>query len=149
MNACRAQAAGTFSFAVDAPVEAVFELVTPEGERRWAPAWNPLYLNATAQEAGTVFETHDHGQHRVWLVDTFDTQRHRIRYIVFHAKNTLTTIDVAVDAKTEHSSSVSVTYRRVSLDPDRDAAVRSFEVKLQHMGEEWAQAFAAAVQARQ
>ena len=148
MSAFRAEALGTFSFSVETAADAVFELVTPEGERRWDHSWDPRYLNTAAQKAGTVFETHDHGRYRVWLIDSLDVQRHRVRYVVVQPETTLTTIDVAVDAKGENSSSVSVTYHRVSLSPSHDSAVRDFQGELPHMADEWAQAFAAALRAR-
>ncbi len=42
---------------------------TPEGERVWVPAWNPVYPAGEASESsGTVFTTDAHGVETIWVV---------------------------------------------------------------------------------
>ena len=138
----RAQADGSFSFYADAPANETFALVTPEGERRWDPDFHPRYFTKEMAAAGTVFDTTEDGKYHVWLLDSIDSQRHRIRYVAIMPGHVLTTIEVAVTPVSDRRSSVTVGYHRVSLSAGDDASVRSFTGHLQHLRIEWAQAFA-------
>ncbi len=49
-------------------VDAIW-LFTPEGERGWAPGWNPRYVAGEPSEApGTVFTTTAHNSETVWVI---------------------------------------------------------------------------------
>jgi hypothetical protein len=52
-----------------APAAAV-HYFTPEGERRWAPGWDPVYAAGLPAEPapGLVFETGAHGARTTWVV---------------------------------------------------------------------------------
>ena len=51
------------------PAEA-FRLFTPRGEQDWAHGWHPHFPAPVTDDTdpGTVFETHAHDQHTIWLV---------------------------------------------------------------------------------
>ena len=52
------------------PPERALRYFTPEGERAWAPGWDPAYPAAPEDDTavGTVFVTHDHGHDTLWVV---------------------------------------------------------------------------------
>lgn len=141
----RAEASGSFSFSISAAGDAAFELVTPEGERRWDPAWNPRYLNSSK----SLFETDEHDMRRVWLVDSLDRKLRRIRYVTIWPGHTLTTIDIAVSDEADRMSKVVVTYHRVSLTASQDDGVLHFQRHLRDQASEWQKAFERALKGRQ
>jgi hypothetical protein len=55
---------------VDLPPGEAFRLFTPRGEQDWVHGWHPRFPAPAPDDAepGTVFETHTHGQHTIWLV---------------------------------------------------------------------------------
>jgi hypothetical protein len=141
----RAQSNASFSFYAGAAANATFALVTPEGERRWDPDFHPRYFTKTTAEAGTVFDTTEAGKYHVWLLDSIDARHHRVRYIAILPGHVLTTIDVAVTPVAAGRSSVTVTYHRVSLSARDDEDVRHFPIHVQHLRQQWEQAFAKAL----
>src|SRR3954465_13321862 len=51
----RVQLTGTFT--LHAPIDRVMPLFTAEGERAWAPGWEPSYADSEVHEAGQVWTT--------------------------------------------------------------------------------------------
>src|SRR3954469_20701546 len=51
----RAQLTGTFM--LSAPIDRVMPLFTAEGERAWAPGWEPSYADSDLHEVGQVWTT--------------------------------------------------------------------------------------------
>ncbi len=65
---------------LDAPRSQVFPLFTAEGERGWAPGWNPEVLSGAA-ERGSAFRTkHENGQETIWVVTEYKPQEGRVSY---------------------------------------------------------------------
>ena len=67
------------------PLEHVFPMFQPEGEKSWTTSWDPQYVwpqDGQPQE-GLVF-THDngHGGESIWTMTRFDLENHRIEYTV-------------------------------------------------------------------
>lgn len=62
---------GQFELALPAS-EAIW-LFTPEGERKWAPGWSPVYPAGDPSEApGTVFVTDAHDTETIWVIIEID-----------------------------------------------------------------------------
>jgi hypothetical protein len=118
--------------------------VTPEGERRWAPGWDPHYLTASKLQPHTIFETGGPHHSRIWIVDSVDAPAGHIRYVVFHPDKEVTTIDVTVRAENRQSR-VSVTYSIVSLSAQSDPHVRTSVPDAAALGEHWRNAFEGAL----
>ena len=66
---------------VGLPPGAAFRLFTPRGEQDWVQGWQPRFPAPAPDDAkpGTVFETHAHGRHTIWLVTSREPGR-RISY---------------------------------------------------------------------
>ena len=140
----RASVQYSFSFLADAPRNRVFELVTPEGERRWAPGWDPRYLTASKLEFHTVFETGGAHHRRIWIIDSVDVSSGHIRYVALQPDTQVATIDVTVRAEKQQSR-VSVNYAIVSLSAQNDPRVRDSAPDTAALGEHWRAAFEAAL----
>lgn len=74
----------TASFVVTRPVEEVFPLFSPEGERLWVPDWEYENLMGTTElSEGYVFLTanHDHASGQaVWIVKRYDPSAHKVEF---------------------------------------------------------------------
>jgi hypothetical protein len=62
------------------PPERALRYFAPEGERTWAPGWDPKYPAAPDDDTalGTVFVTRAHGHDTVWVV--VDSSPRSMRY---------------------------------------------------------------------
>ena len=70
------------SFHIDASLDRVFPMFTPEVERSWAHGWNPEYVfpadGRTTQ--GMVFRT-EHNGPKTWVMTVYDPADHRVAYV--------------------------------------------------------------------
>ena len=67
----RQVATGTFELAM--PAAEAIDYFTPEGERSWAPGWDPYYPDGEASETpGTVFTTDAGHGVTVWVIQEID-----------------------------------------------------------------------------
>ncbi len=114
---------------VGLPPARAFRLFTPEGERDWAPGWDPRYPVPAPDdtEPGTVFETSAHGQRTVWLVLDRQPGRH-ISYARVAPGDRAGTVTVVLDAAGPHgqSSEVEVTYDLTALSEAAAHHLREF-----------------------
>lgn len=141
----RACARYSFHFSIDAPAPRVFELVTPEGERQWAPGWNPRYLTPSKLTERTVFETGGAHHPRIWIIDALDAGKGHIRYVALKPNEEVATIDVSATSESGKTR-VAVSYSIVSLDAAHDASVRDSVPDPAALGEHWREAFESALQ---
>jgi hypothetical protein len=68
------------SFRLEAPLIRVLPLFTAEGERSWAPGWEPVILSG-AVERGSAFATRSHdGVETTWIVADYRPAEGRVSY---------------------------------------------------------------------
>ena len=104
----------TGSFHIEASIDLVFPLFTPEGEKAWAAGWNPQYVfpadGRTTQ--GMVFRT-QHSGPKTWLMTLYDPAHHRAEYANFSSD---LVIQVSVNCRSEGKSTVAeVSYVHTAL----------------------------------
>src|SRR5262249_46266021 len=98
MNADRSERTAELRFRH--PVDAVFEMFPPQGERAWAEGWDPMPIHPP-DETGVrdaVFSTEHGGAHAVWFVLELDRTRHVVQYLNVVAGTRITRVDVACEA---------------------------------------------------
>ena len=118
-----APASQTGSFHLDAPPARVFPLFTAEGERAWAPGWEPELLSG-AVERGSVFRTHAHGRETVWVVTDYRVDARRVSYARLAGGVNMGLVDVRCDADGD-GTRVTVRYTLTPLSDDGAAGVRT------------------------
>ncbi|MFD0537579.1 hypothetical protein ACFQY7_31315 [Actinomadura luteofluorescens] len=98
MTGARHRLTGRLTVAL--PPGEAFHLFTAQGERRWAPRWEPSFPAPAADDAepGTVFQTpdHDHGRTTTWIVVDAAPGR-RIRYARVTPGVSAGTVSVVLD----------------------------------------------------
>ncbi|MEV0661230.1 hypothetical protein ACIBI3_09275 [Actinomadura luteofluorescens] len=118
----------TGGLTVALPPGEAFHLFTAQGERRWAPHWEPSFPAPAADDAapGTVFQTpdHDHGQTTTWIVVDAIPGR-RIRYARVTPGVSAGTVSVVLDEAGDHSR-VTVSYELTALSSDGAVHLRRF-----------------------
>lgn len=108
-----------------APPDAVFPLFTPEGERRWAPGWDPRWLHASDVEG--VFTTNNGGEDTVWMVLELDARARRAKYLRMTPGSRVGVVEVACVAAEGVETIVRVTYRMTSLTEDGESKLAAFD----------------------
>lgn len=103
--------------------EAVLGWFSPEGERRWAPGWEPEYLHPPegAPRAGLVFRTRAGGEPTLWLLLRYDTTACEAEYVRVAPDSRMGTVSVSCTADGEDHTEVRVTYRLTGLSASGNA----------------------------
>jgi hypothetical protein len=127
------------SFHLDAPRSRVFPLFTAEGERAWAPGWNPEILSG-AEERGSAFRTkHEDGQETVWVVTEYKPQDGRVSYARAALWSNIGLVDVVCTDSPTGGTDVSVRYTLTALSEPGRTFVNHFLASEHYsqMIEEW------------
>ena len=96
------------SFRLEAPLARVFPLFTAEGERSWAPGWEPLMLSG-AVERGSAFSTRAHsGIETTWIVADYRPAEGKVSYARLAQGSNIGLVDVTC---TEEGGGTIVTVR--------------------------------------
>ena len=135
------------SFHLHAPRVQVFPLFTAQGERAWAPGWNPEILSG-AEERGSGFRTqNEHGQETIWIVTEYNPLEGQVSYARAALGSNIGLVDVACTGSAAGGTDVSVRYTLTALSETGRVFVSKF-LETQHyskMIDEWRAATAAAL----
>jgi hypothetical protein len=137
------------SFHLDAPRARVFPLFTAQGEREWAPGWDPKVLSG-AEQRGSAFQTRNHeGRETIWIVIDYRPSEGRASYARLAQGSNIGLVDVICTEPPAGGTDVSVAYTLTPLDEDAEHFVRHFlePDTYARMIEEW-RAFTSAALAR-
>jgi hypothetical protein len=135
------------SFRLDAPLERVFALFTAEGERSWAPGWEPTILSG-AVERGSAFVTRNaSGIQTTWIVADYRPAEGRVSYARLAQGSNIGLVDVTCAAAEGGGTVVSVRYTLTGVSEQGRAFVREFlePTHYARMIDEWRVATAAAL----
>ena len=131
-----------FRFTANAAWEQVAPLFGANGERKWSPDWNPLFLypQPAHDQAGMVFKVM-HGQHEAtWVNTAFDLAAGHIQYTYILADAMATLIDIHLTRKGAQKTEVAVVYERTALIPEANEHVQHFARGDQKAEKEWEEA---------
>jgi hypothetical protein len=119
--------AHTGTFGLPLPVEEALPLFTAEGERRWVPGWEPVYLFPAipSNEAGTVFRTGHGGDDTIWIVLKYDPASGTAEYARVTPATRAGTVEVRCVPTGAHSTRVQVSYSLTALTPAGNTTLES------------------------
>ena len=135
------------SFRLDAPLARVFPLFTAEGERGWAPGWEPVILSG-AEERGSAFVTRGHaGIETTWIVADYRPADGRVSYARLAQGSNIGLVDVVCTPADDGGTVVSVRYTLTGVSEQGRAFVREFlePTHYARMIDEWRVATSAAL----
>lgn len=136
-DSTRAHTEERFSFVANAPMNRVAPLFGAEGERVWAPDWDPqfVYPVPAADQEGMVFTVANGRRKSVWVNTEFDARNGRIQYAYVIPDSMVTLITLRLTPE-GNQTRVEVKYERTSLSPEADEHVR--QTAQQHnKGADW------------
>jgi len=112
-------------FAVAGPVDHVFELFSPLGEKLWVPGWNPELLHppGASWARGLIFRTQEERGEAVWVVTALDREAHEVEYHRVEAGRYVARISVACMAGADGQTQVATSYVLVGLSPEGNADI--------------------------
>ena len=141
MSAFRGERAlRSHSFDLPMPLSAAFPLFEPEGERAWAPGWDPTYVYPAdgRPEKGMVFVTGLDQEETLWLVLRHDAEAGAVEYARVTTGNRVAIVRVQCDAFDEGSTRVTVSYEYTGLSESGNDYVRSMdETRFREFIESW------------
>lgn len=127
------------TFHLNAPRERVFPLFTAEGERAWAPGWQPRILSG-ATERGSAFITTAHSGGTVtWIVTDYRPTEGRVSYARLVQDSNIGLVDVICTEPAGGGTDISVRYTLTAVNEAGQAFVAQF-LSEQHyttMIDEW------------
>lgn len=115
----------TRSFEVQAPCARLMPLFTAQGERAWAPGWEPEMLSGDTAR-GSVFRTRTPERETVWTVSEYRPEQGRVSYVRIAQGLNMGLVDVSCREVPAGGSEVTVTYTLTGLTPEGEAYVREF-----------------------
>jgi hypothetical protein len=109
----------TTTFNLSQPIERVFPLFTPEGEKLWAPGWDYVNIMGTTElSEDYVFLTgrHDHAStHAIWLVKRHSPDEGLIAYYRVEPDDKVGVVTVRCSTASPNSTEVEVTYKYIPV----------------------------------
>jgi hypothetical protein len=123
----------TGHFTLAAEIEAVMPLFTAEGERAWAPGWEPSYPDSPAHGVGQVWTTGGAGETTWVTVQADDTC---VRYARVTPGDSAGIVTVSC-APTTDGTTVTVTYDLTALSPAGESRLVEFSSAYDDMLRHW------------
>lgn len=103
----------TKTIVLSRPMEDVFPMFQPEGEKSWTANWNPQYIwpRDGLPHEGLVF-THDngHGGESIWTMTRFDQDNYRIEYTVVAPDSHVSQIRIRCEQTQPRETSATISY---------------------------------------
>jgi hypothetical protein len=120
----------TASFLIPQPVERLFPLFTPEGEKLWAPGWDYENLIGTTDlSEDYVFLTaaHDHASYQaIWLVKRYRPEEGLVEYYRVEPEDKVGVVTVRCCPEDDGGTHVEVTYKYIPLSERGQAFISSY-----------------------
>jgi hypothetical protein len=130
----------TATIVLHAPPEHAFPMFEPEGERAWAPGWDPRWVHPLDGRAceGGVFVTGADGQDTIWTITAHDPPAH-VRYSRVTPRVHAVTVDVRLRPRDAGQTHAQITYTLTALTPDGNRAVEEMTARYDGWMVEWEQ----------
>jgi hypothetical protein len=127
------------TFHLDAPLARVFPLFTAEGERAWAPGWEPRVLSGAGERGSSFITTGIQGRTVTWIVTDYRPSEGRASYARLVKDSNIGLVDVLCVEAAQGGTNVSVRYTLTPVSATGEAFVREFlnEHSYRQMIEEW------------
>jgi hypothetical protein len=107
----------TGEFTSAGPVDVVFNLFSPLGEKSWVPEWDPELLHppGVTWERGLIFRTKEDRSDAIWIVTHLDHPTHHVEYHRVESNRYLARVEVQCTALSAVETVVETTYEFVGL----------------------------------
>jgi hypothetical protein len=107
------------SFDLDTSADRALQLFTPEGERAWAPGWNPMpeypVQARVAFQTNAVFRVDDEAERSLWTIVDASAQRRLAEYLYVVEGERMSRVRVEIEALDVNHSRVRVHYVHTAI----------------------------------
>ena len=118
------------SFEIDRPIEMVFPMFTPEGEKLWVPGWdyeNVMESNKLAEDYVFLTKSHDHARKdAIWIVKRYDPQLHIVQFYKVEPEEKIDIVTVKCTEAEPDRTRVTVIYKYMALSSTGERFVSEF-----------------------
>ena len=128
------------SIVLAGPIERVFPLFTPAGEKSWIEGWDPEFLYPANGETcdGMVFRTGHGDEATLWACIDWTPTAHRVRYVRVTPMSRFGFVEVACREIPSGRTEASVAYTFTALSPSGRRYLGDLtEAAFVRMIEEW------------
>jgi len=131
-----------FHFVANAPWEETAPLFGANGERKWAPDWDPqfLYPKPASDQPGMVFRVEHPHHSSIWVNTAFDLAAGHIQYAYVLNNAMATLIDIRLSREDGDKTGVAVVYERTALEPEANEHVLHYTDGDAKARKEWEEA---------
>ncbi len=134
------RAVRSHAFDVALPFALALRLFEPEGERAWAPGWNPRYVHPASGrvEKGMIFTTDADDEATLWIVLRHESDAGAVEYARITPGSRIAIVRVECAPVDSQATCVTVTYEYTGLSEEGNAYVRSMdETRYREFIESW------------
>ena len=128
----------THHFELPIPPREAIGYFTPEGERAWAPGWDPHYLHPPdgRTTAGMVFTTGHGGEQTLWTMTRHEPDLGVAEYLRVTPGSRMGTVRVQC-SEAGGGTRVTVTYALTALTAEGNAALQEMDAGYERFIESW------------
>jgi len=120
-------------FDISQPVEKVFPLFSPEGEKLWVPNWDYKNIMGTTQlSEDYVFLTasHDHAStNAIWLAKRYEPRAWLVQFYRVEPEDKVGVVTVQCSRISDRLTHVEVTYQYIALSEKGRKFIDGFTIK--------------------
>ncbi len=120
----------TKTFEITQPVDKMFPLFTPEGEKLWVPDWDYVnIMGSTELCENYVFMTDSHAHktsRSIWIVKKYDPELHYVQYYKIEPMDKIGVVTVECTDIGSDRTRVKVTYKYVALSTEGEKFLSEF-----------------------
>lgn len=121
------------AFEISQPIDQVFPLFSPEGEKRWVPHWdyrNVMGNTELSEDYVFLTRSHDHASaDAIWLVKRYVPEAWLIQFYRVEPEDKVGVVTVQCSATGDRSTHVEVTYEYIPLSEKGREFVDSFTME--------------------
>lgn len=112
-------------FVLRGPIETVFDLFSPLGERLWVPGWNPelLHPSGVSWVCGQIFRTQEEAGEAVWVVTALTREAHEVEYHRVEPHRYVARVRVKCTATADQVTEVHTSYGFIGLTAEGNDAI--------------------------
>ena len=127
------------TFHLDAPLARVFPLFTAQGERKWAPGWEPRILSGSEERGSAFITTAHNGGTVTWIVTDYRPADGRVSYARLVQDSNIGMVDVTCTEPARGGTDVSVRYTLTAVSEAGESFISQFLADQHYtiMIEEW------------
>ncbi|MDD5544094.1 MAG: hypothetical protein PHX83_13055 [Acidobacteriia bacterium] len=112
---------------LNGPIDEVFKLFSPMGEKMWVPGWSPELIHPAGVDwqEGMIFRTQEEKGPAIWTVLQLDCAFHSVNYFRSEVNRYAAVVEVTCTALSARTTQARVTYHFIGLTEEGNAEIKA------------------------